>query len=139
MQENYELMKELISNIVVFFKSSEDLKTEMIEQLIRGCPQRICLTVEEFSIQEEIKHYLSQLKELSIDDMNTVYKNYSFFQIMEFSLGDKLGLLSDETYNWIIEIDSALGSLRSIPPCSDILQDTLDEKFKFPDENDLSG
>ena len=139
MQENLELIKEILNDIQVFFKKSEDLKTELIQQLIVDCPQKTCLTIEEFAVQEEIKHYLSQLKEVSIDDINTIYKAYTFFQTMEIALGDKIGILSDDTFDWMLEIDSALGTFTSLPTVNDPLDSGSEEERAFSDGNDLSG
>ncbi|HCU21594.1 MAG TPA: hypothetical protein DF698_01630, partial [Candidatus Atribacteria bacterium] len=82
----YETIKDILSDIKVFIKKTEDLKAEIIEQLIIDCPQKICLTVEEYAVQEEIKHYLSQLNGVSIEEINTIYRNYSFLQTMEIAL-----------------------------------------------------
>jgi hypothetical protein len=139
MQEYFETIKEILGDIKVLIKKTEDLKAEIIEQLIIDCPQKICLTVEEYAVQEEIKHYLSQLNEISIEDMNTIYRNYSFLQTMEIVLGDKLGILSDETFDWIIEIDAALGTFTSLPASNSLLHNSTGEEFVFSDDNDISS
>jgi len=139
MQEYFETMKEILNDIQIFLRKSDDLKAEIIEQLIMNCPQKIYLTVEEYTVQEEIKHYLSQLNEISIDELNTIYKSYSFFQTMELILGDKLGIFSDETFEWIIEIDSALRTFTSLPTRSVSLYNSIGEEFTFSDDNDISS
>ena len=139
MQEFYETIKDILSDIKVFIKKTEDLKAEIIEQLIIDCPQKICLTVEEYAVQEEIKHYLSQLNGVSIEDINTIYRNYSFLQTMEIALGEKLGMLSDETFEWIIEIDSALGTFTSLPTNSTLQNNSADEEYIFSDDNDITS
>ncbi|NLJ48028.1 MAG: hypothetical protein GX428_00335 [Candidatus Atribacteria bacterium] len=138
MQEYNETIKEILSDIKILIKKTEDLKAEIIEQLIIDCPQKICLTIEEYAVQEEIKHYLFQLKEISIEDMNTIYRSYSFLQTLEIVLGDKLGLLSDETFEWIIEIDTALGTFTSLPTRNASLHNFTGEEFTLSDENDIS-
>lgn len=138
MQENFNLFKDILNDIRLFFKKPEDFKKELIQQLITGCPQKTGITLEEYTIQEEVKHYLAQLYEISIDDMNTIYKNYSFIQIMEQALGDKICILSDETYEWMLEIDSALSTFSTLPQGSEALTEFLEESTLF-DENDLSG
>ncbi len=139
MQEFYETIKDILSDIKVFIKKTEDLKAEIIEQLIIDCPQKICLTVEEYAVQEEIKHYLSQLNGVSIEEINTIYRNYSFLQTMEIALGEKLGMLSDETFEWIIEIDSALGTFTSLPTNSTLQNNSADEEYIFSDDNDITS
>ncbi|MBP8933278.1 MAG: hypothetical protein KBG67_02475 [Candidatus Atribacteria bacterium] len=139
MQEYFETMKEILNDIQIFLRKSDDLKAEIIEQLIMNCPQKIYLTVEEYTVQEEIKHYLSQLNEISIEELNTIYKSYSFFQTMELILGDKLGIFSDETFEWIIEIDSALRTFTSLPTRSVSLYNSIGEEFTFSDDNDISS
>lgn len=139
MQEYFETMKEILNDIQIFLRKSDDLKAEIIEQLIMNCPQKIYLTVEEYTVQEEIKHYLSQLNEISIEELNTIYKSYSFFQTMELILGDKLGIFSDETFEWIIEIDSVLRTFTSLPTRSVSLYNSIGEEFTFSDDNDISS
>jgi len=139
MQEYFETMKEILNDIQIFLRKSDDLKAEIIEQLIMNCPQKIYLTVEEYTVQEEIKHYLSQLNEISIEELNTIYNSYSFFQTMELILGDKLGIFSDETFEWIIEIDSALRTFTSLPTRSVSLYNSIGEEFTFSDDNDISS
>lgn len=139
MQEYFETMKEILNDIQIFLRKSDDLKAEIIEQLIMNCPQKIYLTVEEYTVQEEIKHYLSQLNEISIEELNTIYKSYSFFQTMELILGDKLGIFSDETFEWIIEIDSVLRTFTSLPTRSVSLYNYIGEEFTFSDDNDISS
>ncbi|NLJ37929.1 MAG: hypothetical protein GX432_04095 [Candidatus Atribacteria bacterium] len=138
MQEYYENIKEILSDMKILIKKTEDLKAEIIEQLLIDCPQKICLTVEEYTIQEEIKHYLSQLKEISIEEMNTIYYNNSFLQTMEIVLEDKLEMLSDETYGWIIDIDTALGTFNLLPNHNTSLHNSLGEEFILTDDNDIS-
>jgi hypothetical protein len=137
MQENLEWIKDILNDLKILFKKSEDLKTELIRQLIVDCPQENCLTIEEYTVQEGIKYYLSQLNEISFDDMNTIFKNYTFFQTMEIALGDKIGLLSNDTLGWIIEIDSALGAFTALPFTADPIDNLMEEGGAFPDENDL--
>ncbi|QPM68903.1 hypothetical protein [Atribacter laminatus] len=139
MQEFYETIKDILSDIKVFIKKTEDLKAEIIEQLIIDCPQKICLTVEEYAVQEEIKHYLSQLNGVSIEEINTIYRNNSFLQTMEIALGEKLGMLSDETFEWIVEIDSALGTFTSLPTDSALQNNSADEEYIFSDDNDITS
>ena len=71
--------------------------------------------------------------------MNTIYRNYSFLQTMEIVLGDKLGILSDETFDWIIEIDAALGTFTSLPSSNSLLHNSTGEEFVFSDDNNNSS
>lgn len=139
MQEYFESIKEILNDIEILIKKTDDLKAEIIQQLIIDCPQKICLTLEEYAVQEEIKHYLLQLNEISIEDMNTIYRNYSFMQTMEIALGDKLGILSDETFEWIIEIDTALGIFTSLPASNSSIHNSTGEEYLVSDDNDISN